>query len=163
MMPMTDVPVTAWWLLALEPNEAALIASGVATALAVLTRPNLVLLGLPLCALVLRAPASMPARTRRLVLWGLPAAIGPVAVAVIDRLGGAFWLRRKADPDAKWLIDWSLVWIACVVLSYLWYIPFDHWSYLRFLLPAFPMLLCATAKRAIEPPRSSSGRCPRMR
>ena len=88
MMPMTDVPVIAWWLLAimlaLEPGDAALIASGVATAIAVLTRPNLVLLGLPLCALVLRTPTGMRERARRLMLWGFTAAIGPIAVAAIN-------------------------------------------------------------------------------
>ena len=35
--------------------------------------------------------------------------------------------------------------IAVVVLSYLFYAPFDDWWYLRFLLPAFPMIFVLMA------------------
>jgi hypothetical protein len=39
------------------------------------------------------------------------------------------------------LSAWCLAFSACVALAYLWYLPFDNWSYVRFLLPAYPMLL----------------------
>src|SRR5439155_973016 len=86
MVPMSDVPVTAWWLaavvLALKPEARwRLVMSGVVTALALMTRPNLVLL------------------------------LAPVAVLV----------------------------------SYVWYVPFNNWTFLRFLLPALPMLLVMSA------------------
>jgi hypothetical protein len=32
-----------------------------------------------------------------------------------------------------------------VVLSYLWYTPYDHWNYLRFLLPVYPPALALAA------------------
>jgi hypothetical protein len=194
MAPMTDVPVTAWWLLsvilALKAPPRWVIASGLAAAIAVLTRPNLVLLGLPLMFLVLRQAANASDRIRRALLWGVPAACGPIAVAIINTklYGSPFasgygsltnlysfsytwrnlsqyfqwmvttqtpfilfgvialpWLVRRRDEQAKWLIRWSCVFAACVLLSYLWYLPFDSWAYLRFLLPAYPMLLTAAA------------------
>jgi hypothetical protein len=38
-----------------------------------------------------------------------------------------------------------LAWTAAVVASYIAYIPFDAWWFLRFLLPAYPPLLALTA------------------
>src|SRR6185503_6608866 len=52
--PMSDVPVTAWWLLswlaALSARDAGAILSGAAASLAIATRPNLVPLALVLAA-----------------------------------------------------------------------------------------------------------------
>jgi len=194
MAPMTDVPVTAWWLmsivLALKRRTGWLTASGFMTAVAVITRPNLLFLGLPLFALVLHQTGSVSSRMRSALVWGLPASTGPIAVAIISSrlygsplasgygslsslysldytwrntaqyfdwivttqtpftLLGIFampWLVRGAAPGTRWLIGWSFVFAACVFVSYLWYQPFDNWSYLRFLLPAYPMLLAASA------------------
>jgi len=194
MAPMTDVPVTVWWLMSivmtLKRRTGWLIASGFMTAVAVLTRPNLLVLGLPLFALVLHQTGSISGRMRRVLTWGLPASTGPIAVAIINTrlygsplasgygslsilysldytwrnttqyldwivttqtpfiLLGIFaipWLMRGAAPATRWLIGWSFVFAACVFVSYLWYLPFDNWSYLRFLLPAYPVLLAASA------------------
>lgn len=64
VQPMSDVPAAAWWALAmcfaLSPLPAAALAAGATAGLAVLTRPNLVLLAIPV-ALVL---AGRPAVTR---------------------------------------------------------------------------------------------------
>lgn len=45
-----------------------------------------------------------------------------------------------------------LAFVTMVVLSYLFYLPFgrDDWSYLRFLLPAYPILLVLAVAVAIE-------------
>ncbi|MGH9252987.1 MAG: glycosyltransferase family 39 protein [Vicinamibacterales bacterium] len=60
MWPMSDVPATAWWLLSIvlatRGTAPALVAAGVAAALALLTRPNLVLLVVPMLAFVMMRP-----------------------------------------------------------------------------------------------------------
>ena len=50
------------------------------------------------------------------------------------------WLRR-ADRDRRIAIGSLAVFAAAIWLSYLVYTPFDVWWYLRFLLPAFPVML----------------------
>jgi hypothetical protein len=66
------------------------------------------------------------------------------------------WLLQTETPlivlalFAPWLIRTSLSWLfvaitATVVLSYMFYVPFDNWTYLRFLLPAIPLVLLFTA------------------
>ncbi len=67
-----------------------------------------------------------------------------VAVAG-DRRRPGFFLGLAA---ASWYARWCLVFALAVLLSYLWYLPFDNWTYLRFLLPALPMLL-ATASMVV--------------
>jgi hypothetical protein len=66
------------------------------------------------------------------------------------------WLLETETPlillalFAPWLIRTSLSWLfvaisATVFLSYVFYVPFDNWTYLRFLLPAISLLLVFTA------------------
>jgi hypothetical protein len=52
-------------------------------------------------------------------------------------------VRRQlaATPDARRLADLLLAQIGAVAACYAFYLPFDNWGYLRFLLPAFPALL----------------------
>jgi hypothetical protein len=54
-------------------------------------------------------------------------------------------LRRKGESDARRVTALALAFSAVVLLSYLWYTPFDNWTYLRFLLPAFPLMLSLAA------------------
>jgi len=49
---------------------------------------------------------------------------------------------RERPPHGIWGM-W-LCFIGVVLLSYVFYQPFDEWSYVRFLLPAFPPLLVMT-------------------
>ena len=91
LIPMSDVPVTAWWLAAfvaaLRPSLLYAVAAGLATSLAVLTRPNLA----PARHFHRRAfRGTMAGRreTRRLAPsrpWrsALSAAIGPLTVALL--------------------------------------------------------------------------------
>jgi len=52
--------------------------------------------------------------------------------------------RRTPDaPDLKRLLVLATLALAIVVLSYLPYAVFAEWSYLRFLLPAFPLVFIA--------------------
>jgi len=198
LQPMSDVPAAFFWVL-----SAALIVSGgvwaraavvPAVALAVLTRPNLAPLGLPLVALGLFAH---PADTRRYdwtmggmvvaglgagaivvaytnsVLFGSPAASGYGSPGSLYRLQFLWvnvqrysgWLLETetyavllaaAGLVRLWLgITYQRLWagyssavIAIVCASYLFYTPFGDWTYLRFLLPAFPVVFVAYASLA---------------
>lgn len=119
--PMSDVPVTAWWLLAwwcaLSPRPAAAIAGGLAVSAAVLTRPNLVPLAMVLgCVVAVQTP-----RLRRVALFSVGMIPGCLAVGALN----AFWygnpflsgygalsnlyLGSRAIPNlhqyAAWLIE----------------------------------------------------------
>jgi hypothetical protein len=193
VFPMSDVPAMAWWLLAvvlaLRRDAPSLIVSGLAAAIAVLTRPNLAVLGPLVAVLPMLGGGTAATRVRRLATWGVPALAGPVTALVLNaRLYGsplatgygdlsvlyssqyvwtnvrhyASWLwttqtafiaagvaaapllHRRGRRREAGLAAWALAFALAVVLSYLWYLPFDQWMFLRFLLPAFPMLL-ATA------------------
>lgn len=57
------------------------------------------------------------------------------------------WRRRSATPgdrDQMRLVILSMAIVAIVLASYLFYTPFDNWTYLRFLLPAYPALFVLT-------------------
>jgi hypothetical protein len=88
--PMSDVPVTAWFLLAwvvgLSSKDSAAFASGLAVSAAVLTRPNLV----PLAIVVAAVVASHAPRARRFALFAAGAVPGCLVVAAINwRLYGS--------------------------------------------------------------------------
>ncbi len=74
-------------------------------------------------------------------------------------LAAPWLLARRGDPASRPIVRLNLWIAAAVVLSYLWYTPFDHWTYLRYLLPAYPpaLALAAAAFTALAP------RAPRLR
>ena len=198
VQPMSDVPVTAWWLLSLWGAAAGLPAvAGIGAAAAVLTRPNLA----PVVALVMaavlahaysrhRGPRAV-LRTAAIFavplaagfaflawlnarLYGSPFVSGYGSAANLFSLGNvpvnavrypgwlletqtpivliglaapfAAWLERRTDHRAPSSIPgWiGLAFAAVVIACYLPYSPFDEWWYLRFLLPAIPVLLLLT-------------------
>jgi len=182
VVPMSDVPVTAWWLLALVlltgARPAAAFYGGLASSAALLTRPNLFPLVVVLAGFTMLL-GDQP-RLRRLMLYGLGVAPGCMAIAWINRtlygspiksgygslstifsLEGftanlvryptwilesqtificlalaAPWLLRRRD--LMWLL---LAVSAALFVCYAFYTPFDSWLYLRFLLPAIPLLV----------------------
>ena len=91
VQPMSDVPATAWWLLAslgcLAGTRGALVVGGLAASLAVLTRPNLVplagVLGLYVFGSAPGAPAGPGGRVRRLGLFASGVLPGCMAVGVL--------------------------------------------------------------------------------
>src|SRR5262245_21793180 len=89
MWPMSDVPVMAWWLLAIvlalgrTPWSAA--ASGFAASAAILTRPNLVLLGLPVLVLAMMGHRLPRERIVRGAVCALLMAMGVLAVAAVNQ------------------------------------------------------------------------------
>ena len=82
--PMSDVPATAWWLLAwvlvLSPGGAAAFGAGLSVSAALLTRPNL----LPLAALLVAVAAATAPRPRRAMLLVAGLVPGCVAVAALN-------------------------------------------------------------------------------
>jgi len=192
VQPMSDVPATAWWtialLFALSPLPHAPLAAGGAAGLAILTRPNL----LPLAAVIAvaagnvshlrRAPrltaflagitpavgaqflmqwrlygspltsgygaagdlysfASIAPNARsyalRLIQGEAPALLLTATVLVVLALVRRPWDNAPSLKPALTLVVFASV---IVVASYLPYAVFAEWSYLRFLLPAFPLL-----------------------
>jgi hypothetical protein len=198
VQPMSDVPVTAWWLLSLWGAAAgAPVVAGAGAAAAVLTRPNLAPLAAVIMAAVvthaysqhrkpgaaLRAAGAFAlplAAAAGFLLWlnarlygspfmsGYGAASGLFALGNVAVNAGRYttWLletqtpvvligvaapfvrhvaRRGAKGAASPIPAWfGLATVAVVVACYLPYSPFEEWWYLRFLLPAIPVLLILT-------------------
>ena len=84
LMPMSDVPATALWMLSLilslRPGAGAATAAGLTTAMAIMVRPNLAPLGAILALVVLASHGPWRTRLLRLAAYGVCAAIGPALV-----------------------------------------------------------------------------------
>jgi hypothetical protein len=208
-VPMSDVPVTAWWLAALllaaRPSSASAAGAGAAAGVAILTRPNLLPLGAVIgLGLVAAAFGSHrePKACRRVLLFGAVAAVACLALAQINQYlyrspveSGYGPLVHYFDREhipvnaarySAWLLEtqtplvllfipgalvavraagapagagWSrrrLTWVSLALIgttmgSYLAFLPFESWAYLRFLLPAYPLMfgLCGVALTAM--------------
>jgi hypothetical protein len=178
LLPMSDVPVTTWWLLAwvlaISSLQWAQLGAGLAVSAAVLTRPNLVPLAIVLAAVV----AANKPRLTRLALFAAGSIPGCLLLGAINAhlYGSPFasgygpleqfyaWNHWSANLRryAGWLVELSspgilLAFLAPLVTrvrfalamlgyfflllaSYLFYLVYDEWPFLRFLLPAFPLL-----------------------
>ncbi|MCX6537526.1 MAG: hypothetical protein NT151_01130 [Acidobacteria bacterium] len=207
--PMSDVPVTAWWVTSLAlMTRGRFLGAGLCAGLALLTRPNLTPLGLYVVPWV-AYEAYVRARTRgaaaRAVLeFGVPFALALAFVLTLSYTiyGDPFmsgygaardlfglknipanlarypvWLWQTQTPFVylalgapilAWLahrgrrsdapnnlpavgrVLWSTGFAAVVVGCYLVYFPFEEWWYLRFLLPALPILLALAAWVALR-------------
>ena len=184
MQPMSDVPAAALWVAAVagvtsaRPRGAVL--GGAAAAAAIVVRPNLAPLAIPLALfLVLRPERLWRERAIAAVRFGAMTALGALVVALIqDAFYGsplatgygpaatlfsaanitpnatryATWLSETLTPGwvlaaaAPFLLPGALsrllLWMFLVnVACYLPYVPFDDWSYLRFLLPSIPLVV----------------------
>jgi hypothetical protein len=184
VQPMSDVPAAACWMLAVAAitgtrrDGAAL--GGLAAAAAILIRPNLVPLAVPLTLfLLLRPERPLRQRLRSAASFAVFVVAGCLAVAAIQRIyyGSALnsgygalaeiYRLDRVAPNAgryvSWLTDahtpvWMLAAAAPFLLPgaltrlmaglvlvnvacYLPYVVFDDWSYLRFLLPALPLIV----------------------
>jgi len=208
--PMSDVPATGWWALALSllvrDTRVTATGAGIAAGLAILTRPNLLLvvvvLGLYLLWPLVRDRHPRGNAVIRLVLFSLPVVAACLGVAGLNAAwyGSPFrsgysadlfnvrfwkdnllnyprWLSETQTPllllgfAAPFVVHWlregagdlkegrpegrplharrSQAWLlagvaATVFVSYVFYMPFDVWWYLRFLLPAYPALAVLT-------------------
>ena len=192
MWPMSDVPVSAFWMAALvsasgNARRTRAISTGVLTGIAILIRPNLVPLAVVPAALILRGAASSSGTAWRAgaavaagalpfvgaivalnsLLYGSPLESGYGSISrlySVDRIGTNFvrhvsWLYESQGPyllaslvglalharrGAKALMVWGAAFLALVWAAYLPYHTFSEWWYLRFLLPAFP-IVCVLA------------------
>ncbi|MGH9146443.1 MAG: ArnT family glycosyltransferase, partial [Vicinamibacterales bacterium] len=186
VQPMTDVPVTAWWLAAIVAASSGRITgavgAGLAASVAILTRPNLAVLLVPVCAyawasrtpgkrwhaLVAFTTAILPGLAMSAIvnalLYGTPLRSGYGGMSDIFHLSNLVpnivryptWAVQTYSPFiflgfvAPFLTHTSeafrrTAWLTSsfavlLLLSYVFYAPFDHWTYLRFLLPATPLL-----------------------
>jgi len=191
LSPLSDVPATAAWTLAItlliarQPT-----AAGLATGLAIAIRPNLAPISIALVAwTALARRTSNRSRTSALLRFGLAMAPGVFFVAWVNsRVHGSVLQTGYGDPSV--LYSWRYAgtnlihftsWTAgsdtpmlalgalflmtplalavripfprlllggfmmIVLLSYAFYVPFDNWLFLRFLLPAWPILTLLTA------------------
>ncbi|HET9368776.1 MAG TPA: glycosyltransferase family 39 protein [Vicinamibacterales bacterium] len=67
-------------------------------------------------------------------------------VALVGLAALALPLRRLWQPPAaRGFAALAAVFTAAVWMQYLAYLVFDHWSYLRFLLPTYPLVMIAAA------------------
>jgi hypothetical protein len=201
--PMSDVPVTAWWLLAIalviRQTGSSVLGGGLAASAAILTRPNLVPVAVVL-GLFLLVDSSSPfrARLRNASLFTAGVVPGCLAVALIhqtlygsplrsgygsmDGLFGLQYFRANLSQFPRWLIETetpficlaaAIPWLlpngrtglprrsakregglflalsVTVFVCYAFYMPFDNWTFLRFLLPAVPLLLVASSGAAL--------------
>jgi hypothetical protein len=68
-------------------------------------------------------------------------------------------LRRRTGEAASRLALFAVMFSGGVLLMYLWYTPYPDWTFLRFLLPALPVLLvAATAAFSVLAPASPGKR-----
>lgn len=197
LLPMADLPATAWLLsaivLALSGVRGSAFLAGVSAAAAIVTRPNL----LPLAIAVIVFVAWKRASGARLFAFAAGLVPAGVAVALInhalygspvrsgygslDTLFRLEWIATNLSRYPRWLIEvhslvillgvaapllatrWEssdseddgvtskrltillLAYCVLVGLCYVAYIPFEGWPYLRFWLPAIPILFVLAA------------------
>lgn len=175
IQPMSDVPVTAAWLacfVLLSRGRGSDVAAGIACAVAVLIRPNLAPLAIVPLWLARRkiafaTPVAIAGIGLALLQWvwyGSPLRSGYGSAAelfALSNIGGNApryfkwliatapalllavfgFLRLRANRTVIGLAAFALL----VIAAYLVYAEFDHWSYLRFLLPALAVLAILAA------------------
>ena len=203
LRPMSDVPVTACWAMALvfalSAGSRGAVLSGIATAAAILVRPNMA----PLAAmLMLLLAMTGHARIRRLLVFGVAAAPGALVIAALnwywygspltsgygglDDLYSATFIWPNLQHYWEWSIDshtplillafaspfvlrppreekyrvlvLTVVYPIAVLGMYVSYMVFDSWWYLRFVLPAFPVLFASLGAILVESVRQSQRR-----
>jgi hypothetical protein len=183
MNPMTDVPVSAAWTLALVLSLGGWPAgAGVAAGAALLIRPNLAAVAIALLGWLM-----LTRRHPLRFLLGLLPFAGVLAIinaslyesftvsgyGTLQELYSWSYAATNLRQFARWTFDTQTAIVAIAVLSfvlprvfpasrvpyprvlliavggaitlsYVFYQPFDAWWYLRFLLPAWPILMVVT-------------------
>jgi hypothetical protein len=162
--PMSDVPASAWMMLAIGLASITPFAAGLAAGAAVMTRPALLIAAavVPListrrvhAAAGLAIPVAIQLALQA-YLFGNPFSTGygsAEALFSVDYLAANLAIYSRHTWTAlsgMWVtavvvgvitspqhVKWPLLAIfSTVALPYLFYLPFDHWESLRFLLPA---------------------------
>jgi hypothetical protein len=187
LVPMSDVPATAWWLLMLvltmEGGVGSALGAGASASVALLIRPNLVPIAVAILAFIwvhadgkraLAFAAGMLPLTLMLAaihqhLYGSPIRTGYGDVS--ESFSTRFFLTNIRQYSV-WLVDMHspavllagfapltgrlkapamvLVFSTALLTCYLFYQPFEGWIFLRFLLPAIPLLLVLCAITIVD-------------
>ena len=141
------MPVALWrpW----NVKQGALIkyAIGLAPSLLAIMALNVYLYGGPLtfgygAPLESYGFAALAANVRNYAAWLVLTQTPLVVLAVIPLSVGGVLVARIDDVSPRICLGALLV---LTFLSYAFYAPFNHWFYLRFLLPAYPALLVLVA------------------
>ncbi len=148
MSPMSDIPAAAFWGLAaygcLTGGRAGALLGGVAAAIAVLIRPNLVHVGILMALWMAVADFRVTtgaSRLARAALFTVPVAVASVAVAFLNQylygavtnsgygsLGVLFaptYFVRNASNYGRWLVETQTPLAACGLLAIL--LPVSRW------------------------------------
>ena len=201
--PMSDVPVTACWAMALvfalSGGSRGAVLSGITAGAAILVRPNVA----PLAAIpMLLLAMTGESRIRRLFVFGVAAAPSALVIGglnwywygspltsgygTLDALYSTKFIWPNLQRYSAWLIDTqtplillafaapfvlrptreekyrvvllTVVYPIAVFGMYVSYLVFDSWWYLRFVLPAFPVLFASLGAILIESVRQSQRR-----
>src|SRR5579864_7458408 len=167
VFPMSDVPVAAAWTSALffliGEGAVSIVTAGLLSAVAVLIRPNLFFLA-PIMSLWFfvrdrNLPSSFERRLRDAALFYASVAPGAIFIGVLfNVLFGSPWVSGYGRLSE--VLAASFVWpkgyarravaiVALMVLGitaqYVAYAVFDDWAFLRFFLPAWPLLAIGAA------------------
>ena len=96
-----------------------------------------------------RALTNLQRYPKWLVHLQSPAALLAFAAPFVGRWPN---IEDGAEHDARVMSLWMLVFCGVVLLCYLFYTPFkpDEWPFLRFMLPAIPVLLILAGHVAVS-------------
>jgi hypothetical protein len=134
------------WLLLATPRRAVRFAVGLAPALVAIATMNAIVYGAPWLSGYgtlneLYMLSNLATNARQFSMWLIETQTPAVVLALV------FFAARRLAPEA--IVPHARVLLGAVLaavwLSYLFYIPFDAWWYLRFLLPAWPAMLLLMA------------------
>ena len=208
LQPMSDVPALAAWLIALalamRNGRRSIVGAALAAFVAILIRPNLAPLVVPVCWQAAMTNGSRTTRLRRPAIVSVAAIVAIVIVATVQGVlygsplqsgygraeelfslshvatnlrlysgwlvesigapalaalvGGAAWL--VADGARRRELRPVILMAAMTVVLYLVYVPFDSWTYLRFVLIALALMPIGLARLMQAWPPSGPWRFP---
>ncbi|MCM3879412.1 MAG: glycosyltransferase family 39 protein [Vicinamibacterales bacterium] len=140
---LTLVPVITWYG---RPRHVARFAAGLVPGVTVVALLNTYLYGSPLqsgyggLSDIYDWRSALP-NLKHYALWFAETQTPLVALALLPIVTpGAF----RSDVHARTRLCLGSL-VALTVVSYVFYRPFDQWTYLRFLLPAYPAILVLMA------------------
>jgi hypothetical protein len=135
-----------WRAMRRVPMRTLRLALGLAPAVAGIAWFNVYLYGSPLVSGYgsldyLYSPNHVSRNVTQFTTWMLETQT-PIVFASLLFFVAPGWMGEARLPAPRILLGGVML---ALVASYLFYIPFDHWSYLRFLLPMWPPLMLTTA------------------
>lgn len=134
------------WTAMSSRRSAVRVALGIVPAVAALVTINASVYGSPFASGYGRLSQYYSWRYAATNVWRYAASLIAVQTPVVALAGLFFvapsWFHRGRIPFPRVLAGSTIL---VVLLSYLFYLPFDAWWYLRFFLPIWPLLMLLTA------------------